>query len=99
MEAIKILNIEKQKDTGPLKYLVEIQIGEIITRDWRVVKDQNGKTFIAAPQITSYDKEGGKHRKSIVSVPPNIRESIEHLIYSQVNLQEDNNGNDNGSRI
>jgi hypothetical protein len=93
MEHIKILNIEKQKDSGSLKYLVEVQIGEIITRDWRVVKPPNGKAFIAAPQILSYDKEGGKHRKSLVSVPPNIRESIEHLIYSSVDLQEDTNGN------
>lgn len=93
METVKIIEVEKIESGGPLKYLVAVQIGEIITRDWRVVKPINGKVFIAAPQVTNYDKEGGKHRKSLVSVPPNIRETIEHLIYSKVDLQEDNDGN------
>jgi len=88
---IKLVNIEKVNQEH-LKYLVDIQIGEIITRQWRVVSS-GGKTFVAAPQVTFYDESGKGHRQTLISVPPNIRESVEHLIFSSI---ANNGGNNNG---
>jgi DNA-binding cell septation regulator SpoVG len=87
---IKIINIEKVDYSPNLKYLIDVQIGEIITRNWRVVKDRSGKVFVASPQVNVYDESGNKRRKTLISVPANIRESIEHLIFSNITMEDDN---------
>jgi len=74
---IKILSVSPVVDRGALKAFVEIQVGDFIFTDCRVIKE-NGKAAWVSMPVLSYKNENGTTRyKTLVQISDkNLKNAI-----------------------
>lgn len=80
---IRVVEIRRPSDGRPLKAFVDIQVGDWIFHDFRVIKQDGQKAFVSPPQVSWKDSQTGKIRyKGILTIPPEQKQRIEVEILS-----------------
>jgi DNA-binding cell septation regulator SpoVG len=69
----------------PLKGFADVQIGEILVRDFRIIQDSGQRAYVASPQISWRDPADGTIRfKTIIKLLSNeMKGAIEVAILSE----------------
>ena len=77
MTDIAVLDIKIVKGSRPLKAFIDVQVGEWVVRDWRIVKQNGQRAWVSPPQASWQDQTGTTHYKSILDVPPELKQRID----------------------
>ena len=65
---------------GNLKAFVDIQIGQTLMRDFRVVHVEGQTPWVASPQTSWKDGTGEIKYKSIITFPKELKELVDSMI-------------------
>ena len=79
---IVILDFRILAGDKPLKAFVDVRLGDITMRDFRVMQDQ-GKPYIKVPFVTYKDKKGEIRFRPIIELPATVRGQVETVILSE----------------
>ncbi len=93
MDTVKVVEIRKTRKPGPLRAFADIEIGDVVIKDFRVMQD-NGRPYVKAPFSTYRDKDGEMKFRQIVILPDELRGRIDNLILSEYYLREKERQND-----
>jgi hypothetical protein len=78
MGEIKVIGIRPLNDGRPLKAFADVQLGDWIIHDFRVIKQDGQKVFVSPPQVSWKDTTTGKIRyKGILTIPPEQKQRID----------------------
>lgn len=64
---------------GNLRAFVEVQVGEIIIRDCRVVQQPGQNPWVSMP-ARSYEKDGKTQWISLVEMPRELKAKVEQVV-------------------
>lgn len=78
---IQIVEIRLHHE-GKIKAFVDIKLGEITIRDFRVMQD-NGKPYVKVPFVTYKDRKGQIRFRPIIDLPAMVRGQIDNVILSE----------------
>ena len=95
MNGVKVLEIRPLSHGRPLKAFIDIQVGDWIIHDFRVIKQNGQKAFVSPPQVSWKDPATGQIRfKGILTIPPEQKQRIgtEILHAYQVEMEKQNAG-------
>ena len=91
---IEVLEVRILDNSKPLKAFADVKLNKIITvRDFRIVKLDDKRPFIATPQISWRDNTTGQIRyKTIISLSDEVKGAIDLAILTAYNrkLEEEN---------
>ncbi len=82
MNNIEVIEIRLSPPGKSLKAFVDIRIGSITLKDFRVMQD-NGKPYVRAPHTTYKDSTGALRFRQIVDLPDEVRGQIDTMILSE----------------
>lgn len=75
---IRLLNVNRS-----LKAFADVKLGDIIIRDFRIIKQDGQKVFVSPPQVSWKDPETGEIKfKGILTIPPEQKQRIDLEILS-----------------
>jgi len=80
---IKVLDIRLMTPGRSLKAFADVQVGDWIIHDFRVIKQNGQKAFVSPPQVSWKDPETGEIRyKGILTIPSEQKQRIDVQILS-----------------
>ena len=85
MNQIITLNIRLLSGDRPLKAFADVQIGDWIVREWRVIKENGKRPWVAPPQISWKGREGQIQYKTVITLPDELKGEIDFAILSRFN--------------
>jgi len=92
---IRILDF-KSVNKGSLRAFADIQYGEFIFRDLRVIKENGKRAWVAAPQTTWKEDSGNIRYKTVITFPEETKQQIDRVILDRFwELEERVNGSAN----
>jgi hypothetical protein len=66
-----------------LKAFADVQVGDWIIHDFRIIKQDGQKAFVSPPQVSWKDPKTGEIRyKAILTIPPEQKQRIDVEILS-----------------
>lgn len=80
---VKIIELRLVPGGRPLKAFADIQVGDWIVHDFRVIKQNGQRAFVSSPQVSWKDPETGTIKyKGILTIPPEQKQRIDVEILS-----------------
>lgn len=90
---IKILKIRPQNAGRPLKAFADIRLGEILIRDFRVIKENEKRLLVAYPQVSWRDNSTGSIKyKTIITCPDELKGEIDRLVLNAYHREMERQG-------
>jgi len=81
---IKILEIRPVPGNRPLKAFADLQIGNWIVREWRIIKENGKRPWVAPPQISWKDPISGEIKyKTIITLPDEVKGEIDRIVLNR----------------
>ena len=80
MNEVKIIQIRPLSDGRPLRAFVDIQLGSVVLRDFRVMKENGKRLYVKVPFSTYKDQTGKLRFRPIVVLPDEVRGEIDLAI-------------------
>jgi DNA-binding cell septation regulator SpoVG len=75
---IRVLTVRILPDGRPLRAFCDVQVGDWIIHDFRVVKQNGQRAFVSSPQVSWKDPETGQIKyKGILTIPPEQKQRID----------------------
>jgi DNA-binding cell septation regulator SpoVG len=79
---IKVLKITRLPGDRSLKAYVDLQIGEWVVNDWRIVHRKDERVQVNYPSVSYRDAQGTIRYRALLSVPGELKQRIEVAILS-----------------
>lgn len=79
MLEIKVVGFRLMSDERPLRAFVDVQLGDWIIREWRVIKENGKRPWIAPPQISWKGLDGRIQYKTIITLPDELKGQIDFV--------------------
>lgn len=76
---LKILEIRLQSNGKPLKAFVDIKLDEMVIRDFRIIKENGKRPWVASPQISWRDRDGAIKYKTVITLSDEVKGEIDRL--------------------
>ena len=92
---VKVIELRTLSGERPLKAFVDVQVGDWVIHDWRVVKKDGQRAQVIVPQTSWRDSQGQVRYRALLSIPGELRQLIEVVILSAWE-KEKSNGNQYG---
>lgn len=92
---VKVLEVRLMNGNRFLRGFADIQIGDWIIRDFRIIKKNGTKAFVSPPQVSWRDPESGEIKyKGVLTIPPEQKQRIdvEILMAFQRELEKNDEG-------
>ena len=80
MEEVKVIEIRPLNDGRPLRAFVDVQLGDVVLRDLRVMKENGKRLYVKVPFSTYKDQTGQLKFRPIVVLPDEVRGEIDLAI-------------------
>jgi DNA-binding cell septation regulator SpoVG len=80
MNEIRVIEIRPLSDGRPLKAFVDVQMGDIVIRDFRVIKESGKRLYVKVPFSTYRQQTGQLKFRPIVILPDEVRGEIDLAI-------------------
>jgi len=96
MNKVEVIEIRPLNDGRSLRAFVDVQVGDWVIHDFRVIKQNGQKAFVSPPQVSWKDRETRKiHYKGILTIPSEQKQLIDAAILSayQKEMEKMKNGN------
>jgi DNA-binding cell septation regulator SpoVG len=84
---IKILELRLMSGDKPLRGFIDIQVGDWIIREWRVIKENGKRPWVASPQISWKDQDGQIKYKTVITLPDELKGEIDRVILNRFNRE------------
>ena len=97
MSEIKILELRLLPGDKPLRAFVDVQLGQWIIREWRVIKDNGKRVWVAPPQLSWKGPDGRIQYKTIVTLPDELKGEIDRIILNRYIGEMEKEANENHS--
>ena len=82
---IEVLEIRFLPPGRSLKAFVDIKIDEMILREFRVIKENGKRPWIAPPQISWKGSDGTIQYKTVCTLPDEVKGEIDFIILKRFN--------------
>jgi len=82
MDEVRIIEIRPTRKPGPLRAFVDVRLGNLLVRDFRVMKGNGSKAYVKGPFATYKDKTGQLRFRQIIDFPDEVRGRIDAAILS-----------------
>jgi DNA-binding cell septation regulator SpoVG len=82
LNEVKVIEIRLLFDARPLKAFADVQIGDWIIYEWRIVKKDNQRAWVSVPQASWRNTEGKVRYRALLSIPDELKQRIEVAILS-----------------
>ena len=79
-DRVKVMQIRPLSDGRPLRAFADVQLGEVVIRDFRVMKENGKRLYVKAPFSTYKDQLGQLKFRPIVVLPDEVRGEIDLAI-------------------
>ena len=90
MTEIKIIEIRLLNDGRSLRAFVDVQVGDWIIYEWRVIKKDGQRAWVSVPMASWKDLNHKVRYRALLSVPDEWKQRIELAILSA--WEEENTG-------
>jgi hypothetical protein len=80
---IKILEFRFMNGGKALKAFCDIEINGWVIREWRVIKDNEKRPWVASPQLSWKGPDGRIQYKTIVTLPDELKGEIDRIILNR----------------
>ena len=77
---IEVLEIRPLNGERPLKAFIDIKLDGLIIREFRLIKENGKRPWIASPQISWKDIDGVVKYKTVVTLPDEVKGAIDLAI-------------------
>ena len=92
---IRVVDIRLSPCTGkPLRAFADVQLGDLILKDFRIMQIAGEKPYVKAPFTTYKDRTGQLKHRQIVDLPTEVRGQIDVAILSAFYQREKENWTD-----
>jgi DNA-binding cell septation regulator SpoVG len=92
MMEIKVIEIRPLSDGRSLRAFVDVQVGDWIIHDFRIIRQNGQKAFVSPPQVSWKDPTTGEIKyKGILTIPPEQKQRIEVEILSAFQREMEKN--------
>ena len=79
-DRVKVMQIRPLSDGRPLKAFADVQLGDVVIRDFRVMKENGIRLYVKAPFSTYKDQTGQLRFRPIIVLPDEVRGEIDLAI-------------------
>lgn len=79
-DRIHVLELRLVHGNRSLKAFADVQVGDWIIREWRVVKENGKRPMIAPPQTSWKGPDGQIQYKTIITLPDELKGQIDFAI-------------------
>jgi hypothetical protein len=95
MNSVRVIELRLLPWDKPLRAFVDIQVGDWIVRDWRIVKKNRSRATVLPPQVSWKDPETGEIKfKGVLTIPSEEKQMIDAAVLSAYSRElEKNHGN------
>jgi DNA-binding cell septation regulator SpoVG len=92
---ISVIELRRLDGDKPLKAFVDLQMGDMIIREWRVIKNNGQRFWIAPPQLSWKGPDGRIQYKTIVTLPDELKGQVDFEVLKAFNgeMEKQSNGN------
>jgi DNA-binding cell septation regulator SpoVG len=87
---IRIVEIRPLSDGRPLKAFVDIQVGDWIIYEWRIVKKDGQRAWVSVPMASWKDFDHKVRYRALLSIPDELKQRIEVAILSVWEKENEN---------
>ena len=82
---IEIIDFRLLTGEKPLRAFADVQIGDWIVREWRIIKE-NGKRYrVAPPQLSWKAPDGQILYKTLITLPDELKGQIDFTVLTRFN--------------
>ncbi len=81
-KTIEVIEL-RQVRNGNLKAFADIQLGQTIIRDFRVVHQSGQRPWVGPPQVAWKDPSGELKYKAIITFPKELKELVDSMILAR----------------
>ena len=89
---IKILEIRVLNDGRPLKAFADVQVGDWIIYEWRIIKKDGQRAWAPVPMASWKDFHHKVRYRALLSIPGELKQRIEVAILSAWEKELQENG-------
>ena len=82
MDEVRVIEIRPTRKSGPLRAFVDVKVGDLLVRDFRVMQDYAGRPYVRAPFNTYKNATGELCFRQIVDLPDEVRGRVDTAILS-----------------
>jgi hypothetical protein len=87
-----VVGIRTLSDGKPLKAFADIQVGNWIIYDFRIVQRSGRRASVLPPQVSWRDTQTGQIKnKGILTIPPEQKQRIDVMIFSAYQKEMEKN--------
>jgi DNA-binding cell septation regulator SpoVG len=79
---IKVIEIRLLNGDRPLRAFVDVQVGDWVIHDWRIIKHDGQRAWVSVPQPSWKDRDGKVKYRALLSIPGELKQRIEVAILS-----------------
>jgi len=80
---IEVIEIRPLNDGRPLKAFADVQVGDWVIHDFRIIKQDGQRAFVSPPQVSWKDPTTREIKyKGILTIPPEQKQRIDLEILS-----------------
>lgn len=80
MGEVRVIEIRLLSDAKPLKAFIDIELGDLVIRDFRVIKENGKRLYVKVPFSTYKDQAGRLKFRPIIVLPDELRGEIDLVI-------------------
>ena len=89
---IRVVEIRPLSDGRPLRAFADVQVGDWIIYDFRVVQRSGEKASVLPPQVSWRDPQTGQIKyKGVLTIPPEQKQRIDVMILSAYQKEMEKN--------
>ncbi len=92
MTEVKVIEIRPLSDARTLKAFVDVQVGDWITYEWRIIKKDGERAWVSVPMASWKDPDHKVRYRALLSIPGELKQRIEVAILSAWEKELQENG-------
>ncbi len=88
MNEVKVIKIRLLNDGRPLRAFVDVQVGDWIIHEWRIIKKDRQRAWVSVPMASWKDFDHKVRYRALLSIPDELKQRIEVAILSAWEKEE-----------
>ena len=75
---IKVIEVRPLSDGRPLRAFADVQVGDWVIHDFRIIKQNGQRAFVSPPQVSWKDPITGEIKyRGVLTIPPEQKQRID----------------------
>ena len=88
---IEVISFRRVARPGPLKAYVDVRLGELTIRNWRITQIEGKRIVVHPPQVAWRDPATNEWRyATLLNLPSDLKQHIEFAVLSTLEKEAEN---------